>query len=244
MLLVAGGVGIALLQHGGNGTEGIFQRQLQLAGVQHLVALGGEIGLLGCARLQAVGKVVRQLAEEVHLFVGERAGLFTVNEQAAMPAGMPLQRQQQTGAQGGRVVHQRAGQGFVARRPGADGLMQGGIRVSQSSLANQTALPACASTCRVCWSLFSCSTVTRESVVEGNGVADLLQQGLLIILLEHGVVGAVDGLQGPGVLLQPLLLLFLLGDVVEEDADPDHLAQLVVQRKLGGAEPAGLAPFR
>ena len=61
---------------------------------------------------------------------------------------------------------------------------------------------------------------------------------------EHGVLGAADGLQGPGVLLQPLLLLFLLGDVVDEDADPDHLAQLVVQGKLGGAEPAGLAPLQ
>ncbi len=83
-----------------------------------------------------------------------------------------------------------------------------------------------------------------KAAVEGDGVADLPQQGLLIILLEHGVMGAADGLQGPGVLLQPLLLLFFLGDVVEEDADPDHLAQLVVQRKLGGAEPAGLAPLQ
>ena len=44
--------------------------------------------------------------------------------------------------------------------------------------------------------------------------------------------------------LLTLLLLFLVGDIFEKDSDTDHLAQLIVQGKLGGTEPAVFTPFQ
>lgn len=58
MFLMTSRVGIALLQHGGDGAQRIFQCQFQLAGVEDLLLLRVQVGLLGMARLQAVGEVV------------------------------------------------------------------------------------------------------------------------------------------------------------------------------------------
>ncbi len=51
-------------------------------------------------------------------------------------------------------------------------------------------------------------------------------------------MGAGNGFKRPGILLETLLLLLLVGNIFEKDTDADHLAQLIVQGKLGGTEPA------
>ena len=84
----------------------------------------------------------------------------------------------------------------------------------------------------------------RKTVIDGDGIADILQQLWLIARFEQGVVGAADRLLGPAVLLQFLLLPFLLGNVLEEDADPHDDPRLITQGKLGGAEPAGFSPLQ
>ncbi len=222
MFLMASGIGIALLQHGGDGTQRIFQCQLQLAGMEDLLLLRAQISLLGMARLQAIGEVVGQLDEELLLLLAEQPWLVAVNDQRTGLILLQWQGDKQAGAQRvaagmgplvedhlieAPLVEDGLGEGLIVqpqrlfRGIGTACLRHDPRRLGEFGLALQ-----------------HCDQ--RKTVIDGDGIADILQQLWLIARFEQGVVGAADRLLGPSILLQFLLLPLLLGNVFEEDADP------------------------